>query len=73
MTRAAMSRRRFLGGAGTLLALPLLEGLLPRTGRAAPVAPRRLLFFYVPCGIHMPAWTPDKTAKLRPLLHASDS
>ena len=28
-------RRRFLAGAGTLLALPLLESLLPRSARAA--------------------------------------
>jgi hypothetical protein len=52
------SRRRFLGGAAATVALPLLESLLPRTLRADPPPPKRLLFFYVPCGIHMPNWTP---------------
>lgn len=58
MTTGGLSRRRFLGGAGTLVALPFLQSLLPREVRAAPAPPRRLLFFYVPCGIHMAAWTP---------------
>src|SRR4051812_19881201 len=40
----AVSRRRFLQGAGVLLALPLLECMTPVWGRAAqPKAPRRLL------------------------------
>ena len=57
-------RRAFLGGAGALVALPLLESLLPRGlgGRqataAAPGEARRLFFFYVPNGMHMPAWRP---------------
>ncbi len=57
-------RRAFLGGAGALVALPILESLLPRdlrTRRAQAAAPgeaRRLFFFYVPNGIHMPAWRP---------------
>ncbi len=38
------SRRRFLRGAGVMLALPLLEAMTPVFGRAAQVkAPRRLL------------------------------
>jgi hypothetical protein len=53
-----LNRRAFLGGAGALVALPFLESLVPRTGRAAPLGTRRLLFYYVPNGIHMAAWTP---------------
>ena len=53
-------RRTFLGGAGAAVGLPWLESLAPRPARAAaPTQPRRLLFYYVPNGIHMPAWTPS--------------
>lgn len=58
----AMSRRAFLGGAGALLSLPLFESLLP-VGRQAYAAnnglPVRLLFYYVPNGMHMPAFIPQ--------------
>ena len=61
MKRWELSRRTLLRGAGTLMALPVLEQMLPSVARAqaggAP-APRRLLGFYVPCGIHMQQWTP---------------
>jgi hypothetical protein len=55
---------------GTVVALPVLESLLPRArgdeARAAeaeaPVAaaPRRMAFIYVPNGVHMQDWTPDR-------------
>ncbi len=63
-----MKRRSFLRGAGAAVALPFLEsiagGLWPHSpaglamaqGAQAPKA--RFIAFYVPCGIHMPAWTP---------------
>jgi hypothetical protein len=55
-----ISRRLFLGGAGALVALPLLESVLPRAARAAPSDnPRRFLGFYVPNGIVMANWTPQ--------------
>ena len=66
MTAGGLSRRRFLGGAGTLVALPFLESLLPRRAQAAPL-PKRLLFFYVPCGIHMANWTPQQAGDDWPL------
>ncbi|MGV3724258.1 MAG: DUF1552 domain-containing protein [Actinomycetota bacterium] len=55
-------RRTFLRGAGTLMALPLLEAMLPQSALAAPSikkAPVRTAFLYVPNGVHMPAWTPS--------------
>lgn len=54
-------RRRFLAGAGTLLALPLLESLLPRSARAAttPAAARRLLVVHTACGREMGPFTPS--------------
>lgn len=66
-----LSRRAFLGGSGALIALPLFPSLLTRGAKAAPPPPKRLLFYFVPNGIHMPAWTP-KTAgadyELTPIL-----
>lgn len=58
-----LSRRTLLRGAGTLMALPLLEAMLPRTARAQAMAPkpRRFVGFYVPNGIHMARWTPAAT------------
>jgi len=53
-----LGRRAFLGGAGALLTLPFLESALPRSARADDSVIKRMLAFYVPCGIHMAAWTP---------------
>ena len=56
-----ISRRAWLRGAGVALALPMLESLLPRRAFAparAAEPPQRLLFYFIPNGIHMPAWTP---------------
>lgn len=66
-----ISRRRFLGGAGSAMALPWLASLAD-VGRAAggqtPSAPCRLLFYFVPNGsVHGsydptpigPAWKPS--------------
>ncbi len=60
----SLSRRRLLGGAGVLLGLPLLDAMLPRRLRgAAPEPARRLLCYYTPNGMHMPAWTPTRTGR----------
>lgn len=55
-------RRTFLRGLGAAVALPALESMLPAAGAssAVPTAPRRLAFFYVPNGMHMPDWTPNR-------------
>ncbi len=54
-----LSRRALLRGFGTALALPYLEAMLPRGPRPpADDAPRRLIYLYVPNGVHMPDWTP---------------
>src|SRR3984957_12594429 len=75
-----LSRRTFLNGLGTAIALPCLEAMLPSTvfgmgSAVAPAAgPKRLAWVYVPNGIHMQSWTPaavgrdyELTATLRPL------
>jgi hypothetical protein len=63
--KQGMSRRLFLGGAGVALALPALASLVGSRRHAARAAdvpkPKRLLFVYVPNGIHMPSWTPAAT------------
>ena len=72
-----IKRRTFLRGAGTAIALPMLEAMLPTRsslGREVPQglppmynlapkpgdAPRRLAYLFVPNGMHMPDWTPEK-------------
>lgn len=55
-----ISRRQALKGIGTAIALPLLEGMLPlRALAAAPKAPLRMGFIFVPNGINMKQWTPS--------------
>ena len=55
------SRRLFLGGAASIVGLPLFESLAVAKGAVLPPAPLRLLCYYVPCGIVMKGWTPSKT------------
>lgn len=61
-----ISRRTVLHGAGTAIALPLLEAMIPRTARGAAIdqSPVRMAFVYVPNGMHMPDWTPEKDGPL---------
>jgi len=59
------TRRRLLRGAGSLIALPVLEALAP--AQASP-RPRRLAVLYVPNGVNVPEWTGGATLKaLEPL------
>ena len=61
--RRSISRRRaFLGGSAAVIGLPFLESLLSRGARAqSEPAPRRLIYYFVPNGIHMPAFRPAST------------
>ncbi len=74
MKKWELSRRTLLRGAGTLLALPVLEAMLPAIARAqaAGATPRRLVAFYAACGIRMSSWTPALTGvgwALTPILN----
>lgn len=60
MGRRTVLERLALGGAGAMLGLPLFESIVARDARAAETKPIRMLAFYVPCGMHMPLWTPTK-------------
>jgi hypothetical protein len=58
-----LSRRTVLKGLGTAVALPWLEAMTAPVARASGAAgqaePLRMAFFYVPNGVHIPAWTPE--------------
>ena len=60
---ASLSRRRFLTGLGTCLALPAFESFAPARVLAAPAggkaAPVRMAFLYVPNGTIPSAWWPE--------------
>jgi hypothetical protein len=60
LTKRHLSRRALLRGAGAVLALPLLESMIPAgVARAAAAVPRtRLACVYVPHGAVMSKWTP---------------
>jgi hypothetical protein len=63
VTRKALSRRTFLRGAGTVLALPLLDAMIPAMTALAqtPAAPqrlRRLGYAYIPMGCDGTRWAP---------------
>jgi hypothetical protein len=53
--RTALGRRTLLRGAGTVLALPLLEAMLPARGRVES-PPTRSAWIYVPNGVHLADW-----------------
>jgi hypothetical protein len=62
--KRSLPRRTFLRGAGTALALPLLDAMFPAFATAAQTQARmakRLSVFTVPNGIIMDKWTPATT------------
>ena len=69
VTKKALSRRTFLRGAGTLIALPLLDAMIPSMTALAqtPAAPqrlRRLSYVYMPMGCDRSRWTPPGAERL---------
>ena len=59
-----LSRRTVLRGVGTAIALPMLD-VMNSTRLLSAASPRnskplRMAFFYVPNGMHMPDWSPNK-------------
>jgi len=59
VTGRHIARRSFLRGAGTAIALPFLDAMVPAFAPAAATkAPVRMAFLYVPNGIVMKQWTP---------------
>src|SRR3954453_22059483 len=76
ITKKALPRRTFLRGAGAVLALPLLDAMVPSmtAWAATPANPvRRLGFVYIPMGAHIPKWTPGSAndlSELSPILES---
>jgi hypothetical protein len=76
VTKRALPRRTFLRGAGTALALPLLDAMIPSLTALAetpanPARLRRLGFVYMPMGCDASRWVPpgdDKLDELSPSL-----
>jgi hypothetical protein len=71
-----LPRRTFLRGLGVAIGLPPLECMLRPIASAAGAfgPPKRMVFVYLPNGMHMPGWTPsgkgslsDLPATLQPL------
>jgi len=60
ITKKALPRRTFLRGVGAVLALPVLDSMIPALANAQDkIRPaQRLLTAYVPNGIIMDKWTP---------------
>ena len=75
MPQPMLDRRTLLKGVGAAIALPFLEGMLPRgimaAGTEVAKAPLRMAFVYVPNGLNMENFTPAEVGsdyKLTPLL-----
>jgi hypothetical protein len=61
ITKLSLPRRTFLRGAGSLVALPLLEAMVPAFTALAQTPARsrtRLGFVYIPNGVVLNTWTP---------------
>jgi hypothetical protein len=67
LTRKALSRRTFLRGAGTAVALPFLDAMIPALAAQSATKPIRMAFVYVPNGIIMGNWNPTYEGELREL------
>jgi len=82
MTDPILDRKTFLRGVGTVMALPMLEAMMPLSAQAASPKKRitRMAFMFVPNGVHMPAWRPtaegalaELPPSLQPLAKVKDS
>ncbi len=78
LRRIHLSRRAFLRGTGTAIALPFLDSMVPAMSRA-PRAPVRSAFLFLPNGVKVDDWFPtregvdyDETPLLAPLRDVRD-
>ncbi len=79
ITRKSLSRRTFLRGAGTVLALPYLDAMVPALSAQAVKSTPRLGFIYFANGVIQSQWKPattganfDLTPTLKPLAPVRD-
>jgi len=64
--RWLLNRRHFLRGLGAVMALPLLDAMIPLRARAAATAaakPRRSVFVYIPNGVNGMTWQCTKAGR----------
>ena len=62
--RWLLSRRHFLRGLGTVMALPLLNAMSPIRAADGPVSkPRRSVFVYIPNGVNGMTWQVAKSGR----------
>src|SRR5512147_3135948 len=67
ITKKHISRRTLLRGAGTALALPLLDAMIPALtaeSKTAAAPPRRFFAGFVPHGAAPGYWVPEKEGAL---------
>lgn len=69
ITRKALSRRAVLRGIGATIALPALDAMAPamQSSQLPGGKPVRMAFVYVPNGIDMSHWTPEKAGPITSL------
>ncbi len=66
IAKKRLPRRTFLRGLGTIVALPMLDAMVPACALGAGLnlkPPIRMGFVYVPNGVVMPEWTPKAFGK----------
>lgn len=71
ITRRALPRRTFLRSMGTVMALPMLDAMVPALGAQALKPTPRLGFVYIANGVIQNQWTPATTGpefELTPIL-----
>jgi hypothetical protein len=59
-----LPRRTFLRGVGTVLALPVLDAMVPAFARAAVTSPSRMAILYFPNGVQMDTWHIETAANI---------
>ena len=62
-----LPRRTFLRGMGSVVALPLLDAMVPAFVRAAGSSPTRLAILYFPNGVQMDTWAIKSDAQIAAL------
>ncbi len=68
INKRQLPRRTFLRGAGSVLALPFLDAMIPALGKAvASTAPTRMAILYFPNGVQPEAWDIATTTESMPL------
>ena len=70
ITKTSLPRRTFMRGMGTVLALPLLDAMVPAASALAQSAGRpvrRLGFVYIPMGANWMQWVPSAQGRITEL------